>query len=78
MLKKLIIVCAALFMVAGMFILKNNSVNAEENDGCYVLFDGTIICEEDIPQGCEYDPEIRGIICEAEPWENRGDPGMKG
>lgn len=78
MLKKLMIICAALFMVAGALALKNSRVNAEENNGCYVLFDGTIICEEDILQGCEFDPETKDIVCEVDPLENKGDPGMKG
>ena len=78
MLKKVVILSMVAFLASGGILLKKNNVFAEENDGCYVLFDGTIVCDEDIPEGCSFNPELKEIVCEVEPLENKGDPGIKG
>lgn len=78
MLKKILVLSMAGILLLGGIVMKKNIVSAEENDGCYVLLDGTIVCEEDIPEGCSFDPELKDIVCEIDPLENRGDPGIKG
>ena len=53
-------------LVSGLSAFKTN-VNADEKDGCVVLEDGTIVCKEDLAEGCRINEELSIIECEVDP-----------
>ena len=64
MLKKGIVLSLLLMiLVSGVSVVHTN-VNADEKDGCIVLEDGTIVCEEDLTEGCRINEELSIVECE--------------
>lgn len=70
--KSLVLSLLAMVLVSGLSVF-NTSVNADEKDGCIVLEDGTIVCEEDLAEGCRINEELSIVECDFEPYNGRGE-----
>ena len=75
--KSLILSLLAMVLVSGFSVL-NTNVNADEKAGCIVLEDGTIVCEEDLAEGCRINEELSMIECEVDPLGDHDDKFPKG
>ena len=75
--KSLILSLLAMVLVSG-FSVFNTNVNADEKDGCVVLEDGTIVCEEDLAEGCRINEELSIVECDVDPLGDHDDKFPKG
>ena len=74
--KKLFAILAVMFMLVGL-IQPHVQLNAEEKSGCNVDKNGTIVCEEDIPDGCLFNPETLEVECSYDPLWDHDDERVK-
>ncbi|MBE6107110.1 MAG: hypothetical protein E7192_00530 [Erysipelotrichaceae bacterium] len=75
--KSLILSLLAMLMVSGLSVF-NTSVNADEKVGCVVLEDGTIVCKEDLAEGCRINVELSIVECDVDPLGDHDDKFPKG
>lgn len=74
--KKLFITLMAMLLLAG-FLKPTVRLNAEEKNGCKIDKNGTIVCDEDIPDGCWFNPETLEVECPIDPLWDHDDERVK-
>ena len=65
--KKLFAILAIMMLLVGL-VKPKVLLDAEENTGCNVDKNGTIICKEDIAEGCWFNPETLEVECPVDPY----------
>lgn len=58
-------------------VAPKTEIAADEKNGCHVDKNGTIVCEEDIPEGCWINPETLEVECSTAPCFNHDDEQVR-
>ena len=74
--KKLFAVLTVMLLLVGV-VKPAVELKAEENDGCQIDKNGTIVCEEDIAEGCWFNSETLEVECSIDPLWDHDDERVK-
>ena len=74
--KKLLMILSLMAILVG-FVTPKTEIAADKKNGCQVDKNGTIVCEEDIAEGCWFNPETLEVECPTAPCLNHDDDQVR-